>query len=62
MAKNGRGGEQYDCNSPPSVAVCDEWLMQKRLELESDGKHTYELLSERDIGDGLTVVFYQENN
>ena len=39
-----------------------EWLMQKRLELESDGTHTYELLSERDIGDGRTVVFYQENN
>ena len=39
-----------------------EWLMQKRLELESDGTHTYELLAERDIGDGLTVVFYQENN
>ena len=39
-----------------------EWLMQKRLELENDGTHTYELIAERDIGGGLTAVFYQENN
>ena len=39
-----------------------EWLMQKHLELENDGAHTYELLAERDIGGGLTAVFYQENN